>query len=355
MSSCTPDNPQNTGINGWQKLGVTNDYRFNDPILCMTFDQNNNLFIGGSFSFTSGGPSVAKWNGTDWIEVKTNQIQPTPFYSYGINSIVSDANNNIYVAGGCYTVSINGTYIPKWNGTSWTSELRRTNENLGDGNVAIDPDGKIITYYLSNNVFLKWNGSLWVPFAGNGIPIFNQFNGPSRMLFDRAGNFYASGAQNSSSKYYVAKWNGSTWAELGGSNTSIIGDKINCMAINKNSGEIYVGGDFVNQYGKNYVAKWNGNNWTELGGTNTSTFNDRINDIALDNQGNVYVVGDFFEGYSFHHYVAKWNGSTWSKLDGGDIFFNDRIRCIAIDRNNKIYVAGDFVDEKFRNFVAVYN
>ena len=154
---------------------------------------------------TSAFKSVAKWNGTSWVN--------TGFQgnSY-VTSLVSDPFGNVY-AGGNFT-----------NGANSSSGLR----------------------YVS-----KYNGTSWSSLGSSG---FNQQI--NSMACDAAGGLYVTGRfTNGSIKNYVAKWGGSSWIEFGGVNNLNANNEVNCIHVGP-TGNLYAGGRFNNLSGggARYVA-----------------------------------------------------------------------------------------------------
>jgi len=112
----------------WSSLGNG----LNGSVIAIAIDSNNNIYVGGSFTQANavvGNPAVtanriAKWDGTNWSALNGGA-------SSTVNAIAIDSNNNIYV-GGSFTYLYNGNNIDKqnsplyafcigkWNGTNWT-------------------------------------------------------------------------------------------------------------------------------------------------------------------------------------------------------------------------------------------
>jgi len=105
----------------WQDIESANSKPFNEAVKAITIDNAGNIYVGGFFTnganSTLGKCYVAKWNGTDWIELPlpTNTSTTTA----GITSLSHDAYGNIYATGGFKNTTGN-YYVAKWNGTVWT-------------------------------------------------------------------------------------------------------------------------------------------------------------------------------------------------------------------------------------------
>jgi hypothetical protein len=112
---------------GWTSIGNTGD--IDNFVITITFDQNNNLYIGGKFENVAGITGldkIAKWTGSSWTSVgNTGDINNT------VVTLEFDKNGEgPYICGVFDNVSgINELdHITKWTGSSWTSISGNTGE-----------------------------------------------------------------------------------------------------------------------------------------------------------------------------------------------------------------------------------
>jgi hypothetical protein len=280
----------------------------------IALDKQGNIYAGGLFNNNKQfNYSVAKWNGSDWIELGAGSNALV--INAQINAVVVDATGNVY-AGGNFTNTNGQQYVVKWNGTSWTS--------LGNTN----------------------NGIV----ANNGII--------NTMAVDVSGNVYAGGTFSNSNGGFVAKWDGKAWSELKGTNSIFPNGWINSITLDA-SGNVYVAALFGSEAQNQFVAKWDGNSWSKLG-SGTNTLNDSINAIVVATSGNVYAAGAFTDANG-NGYIAKWDGTTWSELGTGENALITRgdqwINSIAVDASENVYAGGYFIDttSKYETFVAKWN
>lgn len=341
----------------WQALNPPVNI-FNGTIYCTTLDTEGNIYAAGDFTNSSNARFVAKWNGSNWIELGSLNANNT------ILALASDAAGNIYATGGFTDGSFN-TYVAKWNGSSWSM--------LGTGTAALKADGLIYSITVDNfgNVYAaggftnasgkyyvaKWDGSSWRE-LGTGVNALNANKDIYAITTDVLGNIYAGGwFTNANGKEYVAKWNGTSWSELGsGANAFNGNDFIRCLATD-NSGNVYAGGNFRNNSNLYYLSKWNGTSWSELGtGSNSLNANNAIATIAVKNANEVYVAGYFSDGIG-NHYIAKWNGSTWLQVNNPQSTLSapDDIFSIQSDGANNIYAGGVFTNKSGHQFIAKWN
>ncbi len=279
---------------------------------------------------------------------------------YGINTLVTDAQGNVYAGGPFITAGgVMVNHIAKWDGSRWSP--------LGSGmdgpvwSLALDGKGNLYAGGLfafaggvpANNI-AKWNGVEWVA-LGNGVrrePEFGHYTpgGVYGLTVDEAGNLYAGGhftIAGEVAAHSIAKWDGAKWSALG-SGIGPIGafylPFVRALAIDQ-SGNLYAGGRFSTAGGieAGNIARWNGSCWSAI----SSGTNDDVNSIAIDVAGNIYAGGHFTTaGGVAAKNLAKWNGRGWAPLgpgiSGGE---NDRVWALKTDSFGNLFVGGRFITE----------
>ena len=85
------DSNKNSGnpTTGWSVLGNLDV----NGVYDLYMDKNGNLFAAGAFQNNSGNRYVAKWDGSNWSEVGTLDINGNIF------AITGDASGNLYIGG----------------------------------------------------------------------------------------------------------------------------------------------------------------------------------------------------------------------------------------------------------------
>lgn len=341
----------------WQALNPPLNI-FNGTIYCSTLDKKGDVYAAGDFKNSSNARFVAKWNGTNWLELGSLNANNT------ILTMASDAAGNIYAAGGFTDNSFN-TYVAKWDGNSWTK--------LGEGNSSLNANGLIysITVDQAGNVYAaggftniagqcyvaKWDGQTWTE-LGTGANALKANNDIYAITADAAGNIYAGGwFTNKDDKEYVAKWNGTSWSETGsGANALNANDFIGCLATD-NGGNVYAAGNFRNNSNLYYLSKWDGTKWSEVGaGSNSLNVNDAIATMVVKSANEIYVAGYFSDGFG-NHYIAKFNGSSWSQVNDLQSTLNapETIYTIQAATTNNIYAGGVFINKSGHQFIAHWN
>jgi hypothetical protein len=265
------------------------------------------LYAGGNFNDV--GSYISKWDGTSWTTLDS-----------GTNGTILSMvvyNNELYIAGSFTDV---GSYIAKWNGTSWVPVGEGVDNviysmTVYNGELYVSGDFlKLADDSLVLNNIAKWNGTSWST-VGDGL------TGPAYTLTDWNGNLYAGG------KYIydgscIAVWNGTTWDNVG----SGINDIVNTLVVYDNM--LYAGGYFTDV--GNSIARWNGTSWLSVGsGTNGDVYT-----MVVFND-DLYVGGDFT---SPGNYIAKWNTINWLPVSTS---FNDIIFSLTV-YNSNIYAGGLF-------------
>ena len=266
---------------------------------------------------------------------------------------------DIYLGGNFTDVGdVNGDYIVKWDGSTFTSLGTGLNGYCSD--IKISPSGDVYVcggFSLAGGVadtayIAMWDGSNWNPISTGTGTLTDS------MAFDSYGNLYIAGNftdVGDANGDYIVKWDGSTFTSLG---TGLNG-QANVVAVDKND-NVYVGGVFTVAGGitVNGIAKWDGSAWSALGSGISGYFSggmaSQVLAITVDNTNNVYVGGDFLtmDGVAVNG-IALWNGQKWSALGNG---VNHQVFNITI-YNNKIYLYGYFTsagDVTLSDRVAVY-
>lgn len=271
----------------------------NDAPICMAFDANGDLYIGGYFT------DLGSASG-DYI-VKITDLSGTPTVNAlgtGTNgavwAIAIGPNGEVY-AGGAFTLAggvANTTKIAKWDGTSWSA--------LSTG--------------LNNTVHT-------LAFAPNGV-------------------LYVGGEFTDASYPRICKWNGTSFSAVGTAG-DISSAHVSSLAFDF-AGNLYVGGGFTNAGGvanADYIAKWNGSSWSALG---TGT-DDTVHRITIDTNedspkfNSVYVTGDFTTagGLTLADRIAIYSNGAWSSLDidlpGTGISY-----AILTALDGSLYIGGEF-------------
>jgi hypothetical protein len=170
----------------WSTLG---DLFFGNNIMAMTFDSQNNLYVGGSFTL-NGKNIIRKWNGSSWSVLPLFDHQ----YSGDISSLVFDNNNNLFVTG-TFLLNLNSSYIPKWNGSSWSNSFSGFNSKVHFRNNKLFAFASSKLYELNNQNWnpignLVLNGSVYdIWFSNNNIYLVGWFTDGSNYL--QGNNFVA--------------------------------------------------------------------------------------------------------------------------------------------------------------------
>ncbi len=325
---------------------------FNSTIYATTVDASGNIYAGGAFENSGRSNFVAKWNGSDWVELGSGT---TSLNANGLILALAHHEDTIYAAG-AFTNKSAHYYVAKWNGNSW--EELNSNSFKADGviySLAVDKSGNVYaagnfadstgSYYVA-----KWNGTNW-----SQLGALKANRTIHAVAVDAAGRVYAGGYfTNAAGKQYVAQWDGTSWRELGtGTNALNANDYIRSLATD-DKGNVYAAGAFRNGSGEYYLAKWNGSNWTELGaGTGALQANSTINNVVVRNESEIYASGHFTNKIG-SYYVAQWNGTAW--LPVSDLqqswYLRKPIESIAVDAAGNLYAGGQFLNKSGHSFIA---
>jgi len=250
--------------NQWQSMGNgLNGTVWNLRVI------DNELYATGTFDSNYNGTivanGVAKWNGTDWVNVYNLPKFDTIPYSNNAVDDICKYNNEIYVGGNFNTNDLSIRDIVKFDGNNW-----------------VDVGGSMKGSNSGITKMLVYNGKLVV--AG----LFFKKDG-------NAGNF-------------IMTWDGQQWEDLGEgtwgiySNLNTLGTVFDMLVY---KGKLYIGGQF-NYAGStpaSRVAVWDGNKWCGYSGV----FDNTVMALTVFNDSIYIGSGLTIDGDTVNHF-AKWSG-----------------------------------------------
>jgi hypothetical protein len=254
-------------------------------IRALAFNQQGELFIGGSLFLVGAYPGVrvgniAKWNGQNWSSL-----------AGGVNGAIRTiiANGDDIYVGGAFTSAggVAATNLARWDGTNWWP--------VGGG-----PGGSVVNALVVDGKTLYVGGTFT---NAGGVSVHN-----------------------------IAAWDGQNWSSLG---DGVAGKTATVNTLLDAGGQLLVGGDFQSAGGisASNVARWTGSAWTSLGnGLIGPSFV-----LTTDDAGTVYAGGGQTSGGP--PYISKWDGAAWSSLPAGDPGLNDPVNLLFI-YNNALYAGG---------------
>jgi hypothetical protein len=282
----------------------------NGSINAIVTDSNNNVYVAGSFSTISGvsANNIAKWNGTIWSALGSGLTDSNGISSNAIvYSLGVDSNNNIYVGGRfdrAHITTVNN--IAKWSGTEWSA--------MGTGTVGVTGVGSSPSQATVYSIAVTKTNTVYFGGVISYINITNANN--------------------------IVYWDGTNLNPVG---TGIVGNGVYAIAIDS-SNNIFIGGSFNTAGGVSVsnIAYYTGSVWTAMG-TGVTGGTIPVRAIGIDSTNNVYVGGDFTTaGGSTSNYIAKWS-STWSTISySGNNGTNGSVYSINIDNINNVYIGGNF-------------
>lgn len=345
----------------WKQLNPPANI-FNNSIQSIAIDQEENMYAAGKFKNTSDEYIVAKWDGTNWLELGSgnNSLKA----KNEIHCIVPDKEGNIYAAGS-FTNRLGKYSVAKWDGISWT-EVGGDNSLNPRGSIyamTIDDHGNLFaaggvstdtSYY---GYVAKWDGSNWAMITGSAKP-FSLNGAVYSLVTDKKGIVYAAGDfKNQNGKYYVAAYDGTGWEELGINQPLNANESIRSIQIDS-SGTVYAGGGFTNSTGNYFIAKWNGEGWIELGDSmNYLKTIDPIDAFAISKDGAIYTRGSnkYIQGeYSIMN-LMKWDGDKWNEVFEIGYYGNNAVRTIITDETGNVFLAGDFKNNAKNNYILKWD
>ncbi len=297
------------------------------------------IYAGGYAFGGNNPPSIAAWDGNQWNSLGQG-------LNYWANTVASDNNGNVYVAGdfGAAGGHVTGK-IAKWDGNTW-SALGSGIEGSSIGAIVVSGDyvyvgGDFpIAGGIPVNNIARWNITTGVWSAlGAGIEGGVSTLAVSGRDLYVGGYFSRAGDINAN---HIAKWNMDTgyWSPLG---SGVEGSSYRGVySIAVNGSDVYAGGKFEAAGGAsaNNIARWDANTgeWHALGSGVTGPDHPTVYGVEI--VGNDVYVGGAFDtagGVSASN-IARWNGTTWAALGSGISNYVYEINVNDID----VYVAGSF-------------
>lgn len=299
-------------------------------IYSMDFDSSGNLIIGGIFDTVdgvavgSGGEgNVAKWNGSNWVAMKTG-------LNGSVSSVRCDASGNIYL-GGTFSqanASIAANNLIRYNNasSSWFTVGTGTNANVTD--MTFDASGNLWLAGLFTHAggtlvggITKWDGTSFLAF-GSGI------NGKINATVKKDGILYIGGSFSMAGQTpakNVASWDGSSWSALGDGTDG----EVTALTFDA-SGKLCIGGHFATAGSAtvNGVARWTGSAWEGIGSGWSGIMGNRVFTLVSDASGTLYAGGTF--------QISRWDGSTWV------VFGPSSVYSIVFDASGNLYAGGGF-------------
>lgn len=338
------------------------DPGFDHNITAMVFDDDDNLYVGGTFQNIGEQEAahVAMYDGTQWHNLGSG-LSRSGSQLPQVRSMHMH-NGNLYV-GGIFDQagSVNTFNIARWNGSEWSqlsglgmaqtahvNDMIILDDMLWMATQNADFNNGLIRYDLEQNTLLD-------PLIGSmsaGQHMYSISAGPGDKVY-LSGNFTSiSGQPIVHVGYYDTEEE--EFQPMGGGAGF---NGINHIRAHEN-GNVFVGGSFteIDTVDARYIAMWDGTQWHDLdgglqgrrniGSPNVLTSAD-VNDLAFGSDGQLYVAGRFQgAGDKIVYRVARWDGEEWYALGkglGGSYFFDSpasAVRSISQLQSGEILVGG---------------
>lgn len=239
---------------------------FTQPISTLYVDPVSNDFYAGGF-FTSPGRFIAKLIGTTWTGLGN---LPDGTSSFPGVKAISVYNNQLYV-GGTFGNTTSTQYCAKYNGSSFVQV--HTDQPSNVVNAFVQKDNKLYFGGAFSRVgptgspftpsVIGWDGTNWVPLTSDNSGPIPSFGGVEDLVVYK-NQIYATG--NFSSIFNttvvpnnIARYNDCSWKDLADGGAVIgLNNKGYCLAVIGN--DLYVGGEFTqaaSDANSKRIARWN--------------------------------------------------------------------------------------------------
>jgi uncharacterized delta-60 repeat protein len=383
------------GVSPWigtKQMGVAEQVTLGKSV---TTDANGNVYVagytnGGLDGNTLTGTAdffVTKYNSSG-VKQYTRQLGVAGQGTYG-TSVTTDAYGNVYVTG--YTFggldgnTLTGNYdffVTKYNSRGikqFTRQLGVAGQGTIGNSVATDANGNMYvagqtTGGLDGNTPTETTDFFVTKYDSSGVKQFTRQLGVAgqytfgwSVATDANGNFYVAGQTGGgldgntltgNFDFFVTKYDSSGVKQFT-QQLGVIGlDTVGYSVATDANGNVYVAGDttggldgntltgttdfFVTKYNSSGVKRYT----RQLGVTGKYTFG---NSVATDANGNVYVAGDTYGGLDGNtltgtadFFVTKYNSSGVKQyIRQLGVAEQDTIgNSVTTDANGNVYVAG---------------
>ena len=265
----------------WEELGGVIGAGTVHSIMCMAFDANGDLYVGGLFSEiagVTGANNFAKYTVATQTWSKVGSGISSAGYPY-VNAIEISPEGTIFI-GGDFTEAGGNTdckYIAYFDKTA--NDWRPLSTGLNSFVYALKfaPDGRLL--------------------IGGGFTNADGSNGD-----------------------FICWWDGSAFGSFENLGATGLSDYVRSIDINP-AGTIIIGGKFENAGGDsnaNKIAAWRGNNWGALmgGGLSGDTPSAIVRRVYCTSNGDIYVSGNFIRAGDLEvDRIAKSVSGAWQRLD----------------------------------------
>ncbi|MBI5217360.1 MAG: T9SS type A sorting domain-containing protein, partial [Bacteroidia bacterium] len=224
---------------------------------------NNDLYVMGTFDTVGAivAHGLAKWNGTQWSDVHSFPLLDPP--NLNIVRSIAFYNNELYVGGSFYNGNdINS--IAKYDGTNWVNVGNAMQGGMtGIGCMQVYQNELYVAGMFSQaagnygNNIQRWNGSQWKDVGGGISGSVNDMKIKNNELYVGGAYLYA----GSVPAMCIAKWNGSQWCALEGT----FDNAVSSLVFFRDT--LYIGcGTTIDGDTVNNIAKWTGGDYVDTCG-----------------------------------------------------------------------------------------
>jgi hypothetical protein len=271
----------------------------------------------------SGGPIVARWNGSAWITVGFGAPA-------GPGAALTMFRGRYVVAtapthGSVRALATTGAWLPV-SGTGIDGPVLAVHATPTD--VVIGGGFSSISGVLMNGIARGAPGA-WQPLGGgvNNGRVHAIATMPGGDII-AAGSFSSAGGVAASG---IARWDGSSWSPLG----SGITGTVKVLAVLPD-GSLVAGGSFLQAGGQtaSNIARWNGSTWSPLG----PGLDGAVDALAVAGDGLLIAAGDFRHSTLPPRRIARWSGSSWFDFP----HFDDAVTALATLTNGDVLIGGAF-------------
>lgn len=329
--------------NGWETFNFKDSVGYMS-INDMAIDNSNNIWIAsGTSQNLQGVPSggLYKFDGDRWTYINTLN---TPLNSKGINKIIFDKNNVLWV-----TTYLNCDYdrIGRYDGNNWVVYDSTNNpllkkgvfinslgkDNLGSIYFGTTPSiyNNDLSYWSGGGELIKYDGNIWSKILlNNGTVPYSPIYG---FTMDNQGKLWMRSTQNG-----IISFDGKNWINYNSSNSSIFPSNfISAIGIEpypsdklwfvQNAWSVSSGCKLSTYFYKGGIVSFDGNKWNDY----NLSIEAQFSSLAID-KNNIKWFGTYDKG------IFKFDGQSWINYNtSNSSLVSNNILKILIDEKQNIW------------------
>jgi hypothetical protein len=278
-----------------------------------------------SVGYSSGDSFIQRWDGNSWTIVAAPRNSSGG--SEALSNVICTSASECWSTGnGEYEFHINypgtyyGTFIDRWNGSSWsisTTPYFFPGSYTKLNSVACASPSDCWAVGDGYALIMHWNGSSWSYVAA--APLNPPFVGLNGVTCSSASECWAVGSTAHSANNYVAqtlieRWDGVGWTVISSPNTSDTQPNTLINVVCASGSDCWAVGYYVNGNGKHQalIERWNGTSWAIVPSPSNGTQDNQLNGVTCALATDCRAVGSYVNNFGKSQtLIEQWDGTSW--------------------------------------------